>query len=116
VMEHAIAYFGSRVLYPSRPAPADASSGLISFAALSKAAQSALKNDAGKYEAAAQEWGFRIGSQIYEAYLAGKIAPAGLRRLFLAHLYEPGIARKVCATVISRLRSFARSVTRATHA
>jgi hypothetical protein len=116
VMEHAIAYFGSRVLYPSRPAPADATSGLISFAALSKAAQSALKNDGSKYEAAAQEWGFRIGSQIYEAYLAGKIAPAGLRRLFLAHLYEPGIARKMCAAVISRLRSFARSLTRAAHA
>lgn len=116
VMEHAIAYFGSRVLYPSRPAPADASSGLISFAALSKAAQSALKSDAVKYEAAAQEWGFRIGSQIYEAYLAGKIAPAGLRRLFLAHLYEPGVARKMCAAVIGRLRSFARSLTRPAHA
>jgi hypothetical protein len=116
VMEHAIAYFGSRVLYPSRPAPADASSGLISFAALSKAAQSALKCEPGKYESAAQEWGFRIGNQIYEAYLAGKIAPAGLRRLFLAHLYEPGIARKMCAAVISRLRSFARSLTRAAHA
>lgn len=115
VVEHAIAYFGSRVLYPSRPAPADAGSGLISFAALSKAAQSALKSEAGKYESCAQEWGFRMGSQIYEAYLAGKIAPAGLRRLFLAHLYEPGVARKVCAAVISRLRSFARSVTRATH-
>jgi hypothetical protein len=68
-----------------------------------------------KYEAAAQDWGFRIGSQIYEAYLAGKIAPAGLRRLFLAHLSEPGIARKICAAVIGRLRSFARSLTRAAH-
>lgn len=115
VVEHAIAYFGSRVLYPSRPAPPETASGLISFAALSKSAQSALKCDAVKYESAAQEWGFRIGSQIYEAYLAGKIAPAGLRRLFLAHLYEPGIARKVCATVIRRLRSFSRSLTRAAH-
>jgi hypothetical protein len=83
---------------------------------LSKAAQSALKSEGGKYEAAAQEWGFRIGSQIYEAYLAGRIATAGLRRLFLAHLYEPGVARKMCAAVISRLRSFARSLTRAAHA
>lgn len=116
VMEQAIAYFGSRVLYPSRPAPADTNSGLISFAACSKAAQSAIKGDAGKFESAAEEWGFRIGTQIYEAYLAGKIAPAGLRRLFLAHLYEPGVARKVCAAVISRLRSFSRSLARAAHA
>jgi hypothetical protein len=116
VIEHAIAYFGSRVLYPSRPAPAEGSCGLISFAACGKAAQAALRADGGKFEASAQEWGFRIGSQIYDAYLAGKITPSGLRRLFLAHLYEPGVARKVCAAVISRLRSFSRSLGRATHA
>jgi hypothetical protein len=45
-----------------------------------------------------------MGSQIYDAYLAGKVAASGLRRLFLAHLDEPGLARKVCAAVISRLR------------
>jgi hypothetical protein len=116
VIEHASAYFGSRVLYPSRPAPAEGSCGLISFAACGKAAQAALRADEGKFEASAQEWGFRIGSQIYDAYLAGKITPSGLRRLFLAHLYEPGVARKVCAAVISRLRSISRSLARATHA
>jgi hypothetical protein len=48
-----------------------------------------------------------MGSQIYDAYLAGKVAPSGLRRLFLAHLNEPGLARKVCATVIAKLRAIA---------
>jgi hypothetical protein len=116
VMEHAIAYFGSRVLYPSRPAPEDANSGLISFAACEKASQSAFRADAAKFESSAQEWGFRIGSQIYDAYLAGKITPSAVRRLFLAHLHEPGVARKVCAAVIRKLRSFSRSLTRAAHA
>ena len=116
VMEHAIAYFGSRVLYPSRPAVGDAHSGLISFAACAKAAQSALRSDPARLESTAQEWGFRIGSQTYDAYLAGRIAPSGLRRLFLAHLHERGVARKMCAAIIRKLRSFSRSLTRAAHA
>lgn len=115
VMEHAVACFGSRVLYPSRPANEESMAGLISFAACSKAAQLAVRADASKFESLAQEWGFRMGSQIYSAYLAGKIAPSGLRRLFLAHLHEPGVARKVCAAVISRLRSFSRSQARPAH-
>jgi hypothetical protein len=64
----------------------------------------------------AEEWGYRIGSQIYDAYVAGKVAPSGVRRLFLTHLDEPGIARKICGTVISKLRSIARPQARAAHA
>ena len=96
VIENAIAYFGSRVLDPSRPAPEDSS--LLSRAACEKAAQAAVRADQNNREAAAQELGFRIGSQIYEAYLAGRVAPSGLRRLFLAHLNEPGMARKAAAS------------------
>jgi Haem-binding uptake, Tiki superfamily, ChaN len=102
VIEHAVAYFGSRVLDPSRPAPDDPSP--LSRAACEKAAQAAIRAEAGKRESAAQDLGYRIGSQTYDAYLAGKVAPIGLRRLFLAHLDEPGLARKVCATVITKLR------------
>ena len=40
-------------------------------------------------------------------YLAGKVKPSGLRRLFLAHLDEPGQARKVCAAVIAKLAASA---------
>jgi hypothetical protein len=114
VIEHAVAYFGSRVLCPSRPAPsADAQ---LSRAACEKAAQAAVRADLCSFEASAQDWGFRIGSQMYDAYLAGKITPGGVRRLFLAHLNEPGLARKVCATVISKLRAIARPQSRAAHA
>ena len=103
-IEHAVAYFGSRVLYPSRPAPTEDSAAL-SRAAVEKAAQAASRADAGKFESSAQEWGYRIGSQIYKVYLAGKVKPSRLRRLFLAHLDKPGSARKVCTAVIARLRS-----------
>jgi len=115
IVEHAVAYFGSRVLYPARPAP-PGHEAQLSRAACEKAAQAAIRAESGKFEAAAQEWGYDIGSQIYDAYLAGKVAPRGLRRLFLAHLDEPGLARKVCAAVIAKLRAANRPLARAAHA
>jgi hypothetical protein len=113
VVEHAVAYFGSRVLDPSRPVPDDSS--LPSRAACEKAAQASVRADISKVESSAQDLGYRVGSQIYDAYLAGKVAPSGLRRLFLAHLNEPGLARKVCAAVIAKLRAVANSKSRAAH-
>jgi hypothetical protein len=116
VVEHAVAYFGSRVLHPSRPAPSTDDAIQLSRSACEKAGQAAIRGDEAKFESTAQEWGYRIGSEIYDAYLAGKVAPSGLRRLFLAHLNEPGLARKVCATVISKLRSISRPLSRSAHA
>jgi hypothetical protein len=116
VIEHAVAYFGSRVLYPSRSSSTAESGPQLSRAACEKAAQAAARGDAGKFESSAQEWGYRIGSQIYDAYLAGRITPGGVRRLFLAHLNEPGLARKVCGAVISKLRAILRPMARAAHA
>ncbi len=110
VIENAVAYFGSRVLCPSRPVPEDSSP--VSRTACERLAQAAIRMDKGKCKSAAQDLGYRIGSQIYDAYLAGKVAPSGLRRLFLAHLDEPGLARKVCATVIAKLRAFSSSMSR----
>ena len=109
VIEDAVAYFGCRVLYPSRPAPATEDSAVLSRAACEKAAQSAIRGGEEKLEGIARDWGYRIGSQIYAAYLAGKVKPGGLRRLFLAHLDKPGLARKVCTAVIARLRSASRA-------
>jgi hypothetical protein len=110
VIEHAVAYFGSRVLYPSRPAPETEDSPALSRVAVEKAAQAAIRADAEKFESSAQDWGYRMGSQIYDLYLAGKVKPSGLRRLFLAHLDEPGLARKVCTAVIARIRSATRGM------
>jgi len=115
VIEHAIAYFGSRVLYPSRPAPEPDNSPL-KRAAIKNIAQAAARSQNGNFESSALELGQRIGSQIYAAYLAGKVAPSGLRRLFLAHLSEPGLARKVCGAVLTKLRSASRPSASAAHA
>jgi hypothetical protein len=108
VIGHTVAYFGSRVVHPSRPAPQVDESAQLSRAACEKAALAAIRGDQEKCAAAAQEWGFRIGSQIYDLYLAGKVKQSGLRRLFLAHLGEPGQARKVCTAVIARIRAAVR--------
>jgi uncharacterized iron-regulated protein len=105
VIEHAVAYFGSRVLYPARPRAESEDSPALSRAAVEKVAQAAVRAEGQKFESVAQEWGYRIGSQIYTTYLAGKVKPSGLRRLFLAHLDKPGEARKVCTAVIARARA-----------
>jgi hypothetical protein len=116
VIEHAVAYFGSRILCPSRPAPADDETQQLSRAGCEKALQAAIRADVGEVEASAQKWGYRIGNQLYDAYLVGKIAPSGLRRLFLAHLDEPGVARKVCTAVLAKLRSVSKPLAHAAHA
>jgi hypothetical protein len=108
VIEHAVAYFGSRVLHPSRPAPPTEDAQPISRATCEKAAQSALRADPEKFESTAQDLGYRLGTLIYDAYLAGKVTPAGLRRLFLARLSQRGLARKVCIAVLAKARLIAR--------
>ncbi len=108
VVEDAVAYFGSRVLHPSRPAPETNDPPQLSRAACEKAAQTAARADREKLETVAQEWGYRIGNQIYDLYLAGKVKQSGLRRLFLAHLGGAGRARKVCIAVIAKIRASAR--------
>jgi len=113
VIEHAVAYFGSRVLYPSRPAPV--SDELPTRAAVEKAAKLAVRDEPETFEPVALDLGRCIGSQMYDAYLAGKVPLSGLRRLFLAHLHEPGLARKVCGTVISKLRAGSSAGAKAIH-
>lgn len=105
VIEHAVAYFGSRVLYPARPAPGTDNLPAMSRTSIEKAAQTAVRCAAEKLESIAQTWGHFIGSQIYNSYLTGKVKPSGLRRLFLAHLNERGQARRVCTAVIAKIRS-----------
>jgi Haem-binding uptake, Tiki superfamily, ChaN len=109
VIEEAVAYFGSRALYPARPEPEGQDFTALSRAAAEKAAQAAIRGSKERFESLAQIWGYSIGNQIYSAYLAGRVKPAAVRRLFLAHLDEPQLARKVCTAVIARLRSVSRS-------
>jgi hypothetical protein len=104
VVEHAVAYFGSRVLHPSREEAAPDDSPL-SRAACERAALESIRMDDEAFESNTRQWGYQIGRAIYANYLAGRVKPSGLRRLFLAHLEEPGTARKVCTAVIARVRA-----------
>jgi heme-binding uptake protein ChaN (Tiki superfamily) len=104
VIEHAVAHFGSCVLCPSRPVEHSEDEFTLSRAACEKVAQAAMRGDRNKFECSAKDWGCRIGTEIYQAYLAGRVKKSGLRRLFLAHLGEPGLARKVCIAVMAKLR------------
>jgi hypothetical protein len=112
VVEHAVAYFGSRILHPSREAPEGEDSTMLSRAACEKAAQAALCGDPETFEANAREMGYLLGSRIYSSYLSGWVKPSGLRRLFLAHLDGPGLARKVCTAVVARIRAHSRAARR----
>jgi hypothetical protein len=104
IIENAVAYFGSRVLYPARQVPTQDTGFTLSRAACEKVVLSAIRCDQEKLDTMTEDWGYRLGSALYDAYLAGRVKPSGLRRLFLAHLNEPGIARKVCIAVMARVR------------
>lgn len=98
IVEHALAFFGSRVLYPARPAVRGEDE-------LSrKACQAALESAAGDplaAEALARQLGYRLGSELYEAYLAGALSRGRLRRFFLAHLDAPAGALETCCDLIA---------------
>jgi len=112
VVEHVVACFGSRVLYPNQPGPETAEEPL-SFAAYERAAKSAGRFSAEKFDALTEEWGLRLGSRVYDTYLRGRVSKKALRRLFLTHL-QPAAekntarnahpARMVCAAIFARTR------------
>lgn len=61
VLEDALAYFGSRVLYPARNG-----------------------DESGEREK--PRAGYQLGHAIYDAYVRGKVSQSALRRMFLAHI------------------------------
>src|ERR1700737_2193870 len=109
VVENALAYFGSKVLHPSTPALRDEQE-TSSFATYDRAAQAAARSENGKVRETAREWGQRLGSLLYDAYLAGRWATPSLRKLFLPPRDDRERPRNVCATIISKTRRSCRSV------
>jgi hypothetical protein len=101
VVENALAYFGSRVLYPNRPAPAEEKSGEVTAALCRQGLKSALR---GSFEAVAEELGYQLGSDLYAEYLAGRFRPGAWRRLLLTGLDEPALAKRACLRLVARNR------------
>ena len=57
-----------------------------------------------KYDYVAEQLGYLAGNDLYDAYLAGRMTTAALRKLFLTHIEQSGAARTTYSQVISRVR------------
>jgi uncharacterized iron-regulated protein len=104
-LEHALAYFGSRVLYPARPAISDQEACEFSRAACERLMHDALHSDRTRFDVLAQKLGYTLGSQLYDAYLRGCVSRSVLRHLFLARIEQPGKARKMCWELARKVRA-----------
>lgn len=132
VLEHALAFFGSRILHPTRPVVrdsdleesfdvtredleqqsslpfADAVEALDFLVQQRRAASNESLTHAPaysgrKYEYVAEQLGYLTGNDLYDSYLEGGLSCAGLRKLFLTHIEEPGVARQVYLQLRTRL-------------
>lgn len=141
VLGEAIAYFGSRVLCPTRPSvreadlyplyaqPQEEIEGktiysyreymeMIDFLVLHKDYEHNLRHYRGlpdlirqgvlftgdKFEFVTAWLGQMLGTELYEAYLAGKVAKRFLRSLLMRPLYRPGTARAAYFASVRKVR------------
>jgi hypothetical protein len=91
-------------LYPARPAIGDQEACDFSRTACERFMHDAVRGDRKKFDAVAQNLGYTLGSQLYDAYLRGCVSRSVLRHLFLAHIDEPGKARQICFEVVRKVR------------
>jgi len=132
VFEHALAFFGSRILHPARPAPRDIDIAnlfdvtredlehqtslpfadavetldfLIQHREQDSRAAQAPAFTGRKYEYVAEQLGYLTGNDLYDAYLEGRLTTAALRKLFLTHIEQPGVACEAYVRLRTRLRS-----------
>jgi uncharacterized iron-regulated protein len=96
-LEHALAYLGSRVLYPARTSVESDQGCELSRAACERYAEQASS-------AVAKRLGYTLGNAMYESYLTGNLSKTAVRQLFLHHLDNPGAARDVCFALASEAR------------
>jgi hypothetical protein len=132
VFEQAISFFGSRILHPARPALRDADIAELydvtredlehqtelpfpdAVAVLDFLTEQRAKDFQGttapafsghKYDHAVEQLGHLTGTDLYDAYIEGRLTTAGLRKFFLTHIEQPGIARDAYIQLRKRLRS-----------
>ena len=133
VLEHALAFFGSRVLYPARPALRDCDIAelfdvtredleqqtslafpdaveALDFLIQARQTPDLAPPDATpaftgrKYEYVAEQLGYLTGNDLYDAYLEGQLTTATLRKFFLSHIEQPGVARATYLQILGRLK------------
>jgi uncharacterized iron-regulated protein len=101
-VEHALGYFGSRVLYPARPLAEDAGSRELQ--------EAGPESERKKTEASSQLLGYMLGNALYDAYLKGRVSRGMLRRLFLVHLQEPGKAKEAYREMAAKVRGLGKKL------
>ena len=104
-IEHALAYFGSRVLYPARGAESELEGWTLSPKACKKLLRDALRGQRSGFDATAQNLGYALGNELYNAYLRGSVSRTVLRHWFLSHIEKPGQAPKTFAEILQKARS-----------
>jgi hypothetical protein len=102
-VEHALAYFGSRVLYPARSAVRNQRGCTFSGKFCQRFMREALRGDRAQFDALAQKLGYRLGSELYDAYLRGSVSRTALRHLYLAHMEKPGEACSVLEEITHKI-------------
>src|SRR5580658_723523 len=134
VFEHALAFFGSRILHPTRPVVRDSDleelfdvtredleqQTSLSFVDAVEALDFLVQQRRGaahdspthaptfsgrKYEYVVEQLGCLTGNDLYDAYLEGRLNCAALRKLFLTHIEDPGVARQAYLQLRTRLNS-----------
>ena len=106
-IEYALGYFGSRVLYPARPASDDARD--------HESRRRRQESEARNTEASSQLLGYMLGDALYEAYLKGRVTRSMLRRLFLVHLDEPGKAKEAYREIAAKVRGLGKKLPASVH-
>src|SRR4029077_1299525 len=95
-LEYALGYFGSRVLYPARPAAEDGAGREV--------LRGSPESERKKIESSTRLLGYMLGNALYEAYLKGRVPRSMLRRWFLVHLEEPGRAKETFKEIAAKVR------------
>jgi uncharacterized iron-regulated protein len=142
VLEQALGYFGSRVLYPARPATREADlyalytsqreevEGQTAFTyreymqmvdllvmhrdyevnarqytALPALVADGIRARRDKFAFVTERLGNMLGSELYDAYVAGRISKRYIRSLFFRRLHGRGVARAVYFDAARRVRT-----------
>jgi hypothetical protein len=98
VLEEALAYLGSRVLYPARPGVRREE--LRGFHAQPDAL---LELTGEALESASRQLGQMLGTDLYGAYLEAQLTRRFLRSLYFRRLDAPGTARELYFQILHRL-------------
>jgi len=103
VVEHALGYFGSRLLYPARPAVRDLDLGVLSAQPQEVVEEPALFAGP-RFAVATEKLGYMLGSELYDAYLAGRLSKRYIRSLFFRKL-NGSAARNACLQTVRKARA-----------